>query len=121
MLQRTTKSTRPATLFPDTKLCRPPRDREMVAKTVRDILEEAGVGIELVNGFCRIVPVCLVQDYFGLDGVSRSDLIRWSYWNQYDAFNNQPFDLMSDEEYRLAVDLHAQASDRKSTRLNSSH
>src|SRR3546814_7639111 len=82
----------------------------MVAETARDILEEAGGGIELVNDYCRIVPVCLVQDYFGLDGVSRSDLIRWSYWNQYDAFNNQPFDLMSDEEYRLAVDLHAQAS-----------
>src|SRR3546814_277250 len=87
-----------------------PRVREMVAETARDILEEAGGGIELVNDYCRIVPVCLVQDYFGLDGVSRSDLIRWSYWNQYDAFNNQPFDLMSDEEYRLAVDLHAQAS-----------
>src|SRR3546814_8788347 len=83
-----------------------PRVREMVAETARDILEEAGGGIELVNDYCRIVPVCLVQDYFGLDGVSRSDLIRWSYWNQYDAFNNQPFDLMRD---------------RKSTRLNASH
>src|SRR3546814_17296450 len=55
-----------------------PRVREMVAETARDILEEAGGGIELVNDYCRIVPVCLVQDYFGLDGVSRSDLIRWS-------------------------------------------
>src|SRR3546814_7222012 len=54
-----------------------PRIREMVAETARDILEEAGGGIELVNDYCRIVPVCLVQDYFGLDGVSRSDLIRW--------------------------------------------
>src|SRR3546814_19878446 len=54
-----------------------PRVREMVAETARDILEEAGGGIELVNDYCRIVPVCLVQDYFGLDGVSRSDLIRW--------------------------------------------
>src|SRR3546814_19588992 len=64
-----------------------PRVREMVAETARDILEEAGGGIELVNDYCRIAPVCLVQDYFGLDGVSRSDLIRWSYWNQYAAFH----------------------------------
>src|SRR3546814_19029957 len=63
-----------------------PRVREMVTETAHDILEEAGGGIELVNDYCRIVPVCLVQDYFGLDAVNRSDLIRCSYWNQYDAF-----------------------------------
>ena len=88
-----------------------PRVRAMVGETAAEILREAGGHIELVNKYCRMVPVHLVQDYFGLDGVNRDDLIRWSYWNQYDAFNNQPFDLLTDQQYRRTVELHDQASE----------
>ncbi len=87
-----------------------PRVRKMVGETAKEILGEAGGNIELVNGYCRMVPVHLVQDYFGLDGVDRKDLIRWSYWNQYDAFNNQPFDMNSDHEYSEIVEMHDKAS-----------
>lgn len=87
-----------------------PRVRRMVAETAARILREAGGEIELVNGYCRQVPVHLVQDYFGLDGIGREELIRWSYWNQYDAFNNQPFDGRTDGEYREIAERHAEAS-----------
>jgi len=88
-----------------------PRVRKMVAQTAKDILGRSSGKIELVNDYCRMVPVHLVQDYFGLDGVDRKDLIRWSYWNQYDAFNNQPFDMIPDQEHRQIVEEHDKASE----------
>ena len=84
------------------------RVRKMVAETAERILREAGGRIELVNAYCRMVPVHLVQDYFGLNWVDRGDLIRWSYWNQYDAFNNQPFDMCTDREHRHIIERHAE-------------
>lgn len=87
-----------------------PRVRKLVAETAATILDEAGGKIDLVNEYCRMVPVHLVQDYFGLDGIDREDLIRWSYWNQYDAFNNQPFDMLTDAEAREITERHAEAS-----------
>ena len=88
-----------------------PRVRKMVAETAKKILGEAGGNIELVNEYCRMVPVHLVQDYFGLDGIDREHLIEWSYWNQYDAFNNQPFDMLSDREYSQIVERHDETSE----------
>ncbi len=88
-----------------------PRIRELVQDTARKILDGANGNIEVVNEYCRMVPVHLVQDYFGLDGIDREDLIRWSYWNQYDAFNNQPFDMRPEGEYRQIVDKHEEASE----------
>ena len=87
-----------------------PRVRRMVGATAARLLAEAGGDMELVNSYCRMVPVHLVQDYFGLDGIDREDLIRWSYWNQYDAFNNQPFDMLTDAEHADIVARHDQAS-----------
>ena len=87
-----------------------PRVRSMVAENAAEILMQAGGKIELVNQYCRIVPVQLVQQYFGLDGIDQEDLIRWSYWNQYDAFNNQPFDMISDTDYKRIVEYHEQTS-----------
>jgi len=72
-----------------------PRIRELIAKASKDILDKADGEIEVVNEFCRMVPAVLVEDYFGLDGVDKKDLIEWSFWNQYDVFHNQPFDLNS--------------------------
>jgi len=83
-----------------------PHVRNLVARRAERLLKEAGGRIELVNRYCRMVPVYLVQDYFGLDGIDREDLIRWSYWNQYDAFHNQPFDLRSDDDYERIVEMH---------------
>ena len=83
-----------------------PRIRRLIEKAAKKTLDDAGGKIEVVNDYCRMVPVYLVQDYFGLDCVDKKDLIEWSYWNQYDAFNNQPFDMLSDAEHRAIVEKH---------------
>jgi cytochrome P450 len=82
-----------------------PRVRAMVADIAKTILEQANRQIEVVDGFCRLVPATLVRDYFGLTGIDRKSLIEWSYWNQYDTFHNQPFDMM-DAQKRQAIDDH---------------
>jgi cytochrome P450 len=88
-----------------------PRVRKLIEKTARKILDDAGGSIEIVNKYCRMVPAHLVQDYFGLDGVKRDDLIVWSYWNQYDAFHNQPFDLNPPEQFQYIVKKHDEVTE----------
>jgi len=75
-----------------------PQVRAMVAKIAKDLLDAAGGHMDAINGYCRMVPAALVQDYFGLTGVDRKDLIDWSYCNQANTFYNQPFDLISEEK-----------------------
>ncbi|MFW1678185.1 cytochrome P450 [Pontibacter sp. JAM-7] len=88
-----------------------PRVRKLVAETARQTLEQADGRIELVNQFSRIVPTVLVQEYFGLDGAAPADLIRWSYWNQADAFYNQPFDKVPEEESQRIIAEHDKVSE----------
>ncbi|MDF2180647.1 cytochrome P450 [Neptuniibacter sp. CAU 1671] len=87
-----------------------PRVRQLVSDTCAEVLATAGGHIELVNQYSRIVPTVLVQEYFGLDGVDPQDLIRWSYWNQADAFYNQPFDLLPEEEFQRIIAEHDKVS-----------
>ncbi len=68
-----------------------PRIRHYVATKSKQILDQANGQIDLIESFSRTVPVSLVQDIFGLDGIQQKTLLRWSYLNQYDAFNNQHF------------------------------
>jgi len=89
-----------------------PRVRKLIEESAKNILVDAEGSIEFVNEYCRMVPVTLVQDYFGLDGVEPGDLIEWSYWNQYDAFNNQPFDMLTEEESQYITDKHNAISDK---------
>jgi cytochrome P450 len=88
-----------------------PRVRALIEKRARKILDKADGSIEIVNQYCRMVPAHLVQDYFGLDGVKREDLIEWSYWNQHDVFHNQPFDLNPPEEFQYIVKKHGEVSE----------
>ncbi|ASF48272.1 cytochrome P450 [Methylovulum psychrotolerans] len=83
-----------------------PQVRALVARIGKAILDGAGTGIEVVNDYCRMVPATLVQDYFGLTGCDKKDLIEWSYWNQYDNFHNHPFDLMPEEKRLYIVERH---------------
>lgn len=87
-----------------------PKVRNMVADISRGILTKANGQIEIVNSFCRMVPATLVQDYFGLTGANREDLIEWSYWNQYDTFHNHPFDLVPPELSQRIIDRHNETS-----------
>ncbi|MBS0498568.1 MAG: cytochrome P450 [Proteobacteria bacterium] len=87
-----------------------PRVRNLVAEIASGILDDANGQIEVVNSFCRMVPATLVQKYFGLTGAKREDLIEWSYWNQYDTFHNQPFDLVPAELSKQIIDRHNETS-----------
>ncbi|HTJ96775.1 MAG TPA: hypothetical protein VL381_04850, partial [Rhodocyclaceae bacterium] len=71
-----------------------PLVRKMVADIGKRLLDQGNGRIEVVYDYCRLVPATLVQQYFGLNGADSKDLIRWSYWNQYNTFHNQPFDIL---------------------------
>ena len=93
-----------------------PQIRALIKNAADQILNssenEDGQGeIEIVNKYCRMVPAIMVQEYFGLDGIDKSELIRWSFWNQYDVFHNQPFDLNPKEKYQYIVDEHEKANE----------
>ena len=72
-----------------------PKLRDWVGRRTRDTLD-ADLGgsapFDLVRRVTRGLPIALVQEWFGLDGSNPDRLIEWSYWNQQDAFWNQPFD-----------------------------
>ena len=87
-----------------------PQVRRMVADISATLLNEAGHSIEAINDYCRMVPATLVQDYFGLTGADKRDLIEWSYWNQEDTFYNQPFDMNSDAKRQHIIDEHNRIS-----------
>jgi len=88
-----------------------PRIRKLIRDSAKEILDDAKGSIELVNNYCRMVPAIMVQEYFGLDGINRKKLLKWSYWNQYNTFHNQPFDLNSETRFNEIVDIHAQCSE----------
>jgi cytochrome P450 len=87
-----------------------PAVRNMVGNIAKEILDAANGEIDIVNAFCRGVPAGLVQDYFGLNGIEKSKLIEWSYWNQYNAFHNQPFDPITPEKAKYIDDQQKEAS-----------
>ncbi len=72
-----------------------PDIRDFVGQTAATILTAAGGSIDAVGGFARAVPTALVREWFGLNHADPAKLIEWSYWNQIDAFWNQPFDAMA--------------------------
>lgn len=94
-----------------------PQVRAMVARIAKGLLDSANGHMEAINGYCRMVPATLVQDYFGLTGVDKKNLIEWSYWNQADAFHNQPFNLLSAEKSKEISDHQTQASEELSKYL----
>jgi cytochrome P450 len=87
-----------------------PQVRAMVARIGKDLLDAAGGRMEAINGYCRMVPATLVQEYFGLTGVDRKTLIEWSYRNQANTFYNQPFDLIPDEKRKQIQAAEDEAS-----------
>lgn len=87
-----------------------PRIRKLISEASAKILNQAGGEIDIVAKYTREVPAILVQEYFGLDHVEREKLIDWSFWNQYDAFHNQPFDLNSEEHHQHIIDEHSRVT-----------
>src|SRR5205807_9268038 len=91
-----------------------PQVRTMVAKISKDLLDAANGHMDAINGYCRMVPATLVQEYFGLTGVDKKDLIEWSYCSQADTFYNQPFDLISEQHRKDISDRHNRTGEQLS-------
>lgn len=72
-----------------------PAIREYVGKKTSAFLASANGAIDAVDGLTRAVPIAFVQDWFGFTHSDPKELQRWSYWNQMDAFWNQPFDSVA--------------------------
>ena len=72
-----------------------PAIRGYVAEKAAELLAAAGGSMDAVAGLTRAVPLALVQDWFGFTHISPEKLRKWSYWNQIDAFWNQPFDSIA--------------------------
>jgi cytochrome P450 len=70
-----------------------PRIRKFVGETAKARMDAgASSGFEVVKGLTRGVPIALVQEYMGFDGIDADSIARWSFWNQWNTFHNQPFD-----------------------------
>lgn len=72
-----------------------PEIRDFVAKTTAKILADAKGKIDLPAALTRAVPIAVVQRFFGMEDGDPQKLTEWSYWNQQDAFHNQPFDAVA--------------------------
>jgi cytochrome P450 len=81
-----------------------PAIRQFVGEESARILRDAKGAIDAPQQLTRMVPARLVQEFFGFSGSDANKLIEWSYWNQMDAFHNQPFDgdVISDPEHIVA-------------------
>jgi cytochrome P450 len=69
-----------------------PKMRAWIGEKTAMLLKNGGGTIEAVNGLTRAVPIAFVQEWFGFVDSDPKKLFEWSYWNQHDAFHNQPFD-----------------------------
>jgi cytochrome P450 len=69
-----------------------PAMRDFIAKKAAELLAGGKGSLEVVAGLTRAAPTALTQEWFGFGAANPKDLIAWSYWNQQDAFHNQPFD-----------------------------
>ncbi|MFP7572028.1 cytochrome P450 [Marivita sp. S2033] len=83
-----------------------PEIRNFIRDETDETLHKANGEIELVRAVTRGIPVRLVQDWFGYTRSDPDKLIDWSYWNQQDAFWNQPFDSVVDGLDQGAVVAH---------------
>lgn len=72
-----------------------PAIRNYVADKAAALFGAAGGAMDAVAGLTRAVPLALVQDWFGFTHSDTAKLCKWSYWNQIDAFWNQPFDAIA--------------------------
>ncbi len=69
-----------------------PKIRAFIGEETARRLDAANGSIEFVRQIARGMPTAMVQKFFGFRDSDPDKLIDWSYWNQQDAFHNQPFD-----------------------------
>ncbi|XYD12230.1 cytochrome P450 (plasmid) [Methylobacterium sp. NMS12] len=74
-----------------------PAIRDLAGAVTDAALDAGGGAIDVVASLSRLVPLRIVQRFFGFTAPD-ADLLRWSYANQFDQFNNLPFDERPDAE-----------------------
>jgi cytochrome P450 len=74
------------------------RVRGMVGDQAKQLLDAAQGRLDLGQNYSRLVPIGIVQQYFGLDGEDARKMIGWSYSKQLDAFRNQTFLELEDRD-----------------------
>jgi cytochrome P450 len=72
-----------------------PKIRTWVADKTAALFAAGGGSIDFVQGVARALPIALTQEWFGYKHGSATAMGNWSYWNQLDAFWNQPFDAIA--------------------------
>lgn len=74
-----------------------PKVRALAGEVAAAELKAAGPSVEVVSTLSRRTPLRIVQRYFGIEGADEA-MLRWSFANQVDQFNNLPFDGRPDAE-----------------------
>jgi cytochrome P450 len=87
-----------------------PAIRAYVTEKAASLLSSAGGTIDAVAGLTREVPLSLVRDWFGFAHGDTAAMCKWSYWNQIDAFWNQPFDSIAWPDQSKVVDARESAN-----------
>jgi cytochrome P450 len=72
-----------------------PAIRTWIAEKTAALLAAGGGSIDFVQGVARAVPIALTKEWFGYKDGDATAMGNWSYWNQLDAFWNQPFDAIA--------------------------
>ncbi len=80
----------------------------MVEKFATEIVDQAGGQIDAVHDLSRIVPAMLVEQYMGVSGPTRDDLIEWTSNLFYYLF----FPNISEEANRIGAEQSALARDQ---------
>lgn len=80
-----------------------PEIRKWVAQKTKSQLDKGKGRIDLIPDVSRAVPIALVQERFGFSGSKAAKLKDWSYWNQEDAFWNQPFDTPNGRDQSIII------------------
>lgn len=89
-----------------------PEIRSFVGKRTAELLAEGNGSIDLAKKISRAVPVAMVQRFFGMEDGKAQDLIEWSYWNQQDAFHNQPFDAVAVPDPNHIIEMRKRSNIR---------
>lgn len=90
-----------------------PSIRQFVAQEAERLLKEAGGSMNAVNDLARAVPIAVVQNCFGYTDAPAEKLQEWSYWNQADAFHNQPMDAPAVPDQDAVTAMRKKVSDEE--------
>lgn len=88
------------------------RIQQFVAENARALVEAARPSgrIDVVNGLARVVPIRLVESYFGIPAPDDPTMMRWMRATFYDLFGNLTNDArVHDEAVRASEELHRHA------------